>query len=148
MQKEKRTQKVGANRNSSYSVPFFFCLTEKLFQFYSFIGFKRANRCKIASQPRPSGNISVARFGAFDVLMCFTRTTWNEECLRKAVATIGKEFAGFGGVTIFGRFKSWCHAISKLEPFPGIRFQWHDLFDIKQGGRKTPFLAHISNTIR
>ena len=44
---------------------------------------KRATICKIASEPR------------------FKRTTWNEECLRKAVATIGKEWPGFGGPVRF-----------------------------------------------
>ena len=96
MQKEKRTQQVGANRNSFLFYSVFLFSYSYLFQFYTF---QRANRCKIASEPRPSGNIFV-----------FKRTTWNEECLRKAVATIGKESPGFGfwgPCTVFRRFKAW-----------------------------------------
>ena len=74
----------------SYSIPFSFFLTVTVFVPVLY-NKKRATRCKIASEPR------------------FKRTTWNEECLRKAVATIGKEWPGFGGPVRFSEDSTLNH---------------------------------------
>ena len=90
MQKEKRTQQVGANRNSFLFYAVFLFSYSYLFQFYTF---KRAKPLQNSIRTAPIRQH-----------FCLKRTTWNEECLRKAVATIGKEWPGFGGPC---RFKAW-----------------------------------------
>ena len=102
MQKEKRTQQVGANRHSCLFYSFFLFIVRDFTVFFKFSCFQRATSCKHHSAHQTAFlSQDLAR------LMRCKRTTWNEECLRKAVATIGKDgvLGCFGG-TVFSRFVS------------------------------------------